>query len=38
MLGLMIAFIGEKLTLQMVRDVWPRLHFKDFNLSQEDKP
>ena len=38
LLGLMVAFIGEKLTLQLVRDVWPRLPLKDFNFSQEDRP
>lgn len=38
LLGLMVAFIGEKLTLQLVRDVWPRLPVKDFNFSKGDRP
>lgn len=25
MIGLLVAFIGEKLTLQLVREVWPKL-------------
>jgi hypothetical protein len=36
LLGLMVAFIGEKLTLQLVRDVWPKLSLKDLNASKGD--
>jgi hypothetical protein len=36
LLGLMVAFIGEKLTLQLLLDVWPKLSSKDFNFSNED--
>lgn len=38
LLGLLVAFIGEKLTLQLVLDVWPRLPVKDFNFSKGDRP
>lgn len=38
LLGLMVAFIGERLTLQLVRDVWPRLPAKDFNFSEGPRP
>jgi hypothetical protein len=36
LLGLMVAFIGEKLTLQLVRDIWPRLSIKELNGSKGD--
>jgi hypothetical protein len=29
LLGLLVAFIGEDLTLRMVRDVWPKQSFDD---------
>ena len=29
LLGLLVAFIGENLTLRMVRDVWPKLSLND---------
>ena len=32
LIGLLVAFIGEKLTLQLVREVWPKLDTKDLNL------
>jgi hypothetical protein len=32
LLGLLVAFIGENLTLRLVRDVWPKLSLRDFNL------
>ena len=35
LLGLMVAFIGEGLTLQLVRDVWPKLSANDFYLDME---
>jgi hypothetical protein len=31
LLALLAAFIGERLTLQMVREVWPNLSLKDFD-------
>jgi hypothetical protein len=34
LLGLLVTFIGEVLTLQLVRDVWPKLPLKDLNLGQ----
>jgi hypothetical protein len=36
LIGLMVAFIGEKLTLQLLLDVWPKLSVKDFNFRKED--
>jgi hypothetical protein len=36
LLGLMVAFIGEKLTLQLMRDVWPTLKLNDLNTRKED--
>lgn len=36
LLGLLVAFIGEKLTLQMVRDVWPKLSLPNLD-SKESK-
>jgi hypothetical protein len=29
LLGLLVAFIGENLTLRLVRDVWPKVPFDD---------
>ena len=34
LLGLLVAFIGEKLMLQMVRDVWPELLLKDLDFNK----
>ncbi|HEU6448477.1 MAG TPA: hypothetical protein VFV23_08575 [Verrucomicrobiae bacterium] len=34
LLGLLVAFIGEKLTLQMVREVWPKLSPNDLNFDK----
>lgn len=31
LIGLLVAFIGERLTLQLVREVWPKLPAKDLN-------
>jgi len=33
LLGLLVAFIGETLTLQLVREVWPRAPLEDLDLS-----
>ena len=32
LLSLLVAFIGEKLTLQMLRELWPKLPQKDFEI------
>ena len=37
LLGLMVAFIGEGLTLQLMRDVWPKLSVKDLDIDKEIK-
>jgi hypothetical protein len=31
MLGLLVAFIGENLTLRLVRDIWPKVPLTHFN-------
>lgn len=31
LIGLLVAFIGERLTLQLVREVWPKLPAKNLN-------
>ena len=35
LLGLLVAFIGEPLTLSLVREVWPRFPVNDINSKQE---
>jgi hypothetical protein len=37
LLGLLVAFIGEKSVLRIVRDVWPKLALNDLNLLERDK-
>src|SRR5665213_1491564 len=37
LLGLLVAFIGENLTLQMMREIWPKLSLNDLNLNEGDK-
>ena len=37
LLGLLVAFIGENLTLRMVREVWPKLSLNDLDFSRGDK-
>ncbi len=37
LLGLLVAFIGENLTLRLVSQVWPDIPNLDFNFSGEDK-
>jgi hypothetical protein len=37
LLGLLVAFIGETLTLRLVRDVWPKLSLADLDLGTGDK-
>lgn len=36
MLGLLIVFIGEDLTLRLVRDVWPDLRMNDLDIGSEE--
>jgi len=41
LLGLLVAFIGEDLTLRLVRDVWPGLSFENLDFgrgSENEKP
>ena len=37
LIGLLVAFIGEKLTLQLVREVWPKLSIKELNFKKGDR-
>ena len=37
LLGLLVAFIGENLTLRLVREVWPKLFLNDVDLGTGDK-
>ena len=37
LLGLLVAFIGELLTLRLVRDVWPKLPLNDLDFGKEEK-
>jgi hypothetical protein len=34
LLGLLVAFIGENLTLGLVREVWPKLSLNDFDFGK----
>lgn len=36
-LGLLVAFIGEDLTLRLVREVWPKLSLNGSNFGKGDK-
>ena len=37
LLGLLVAFIGEDLTLSVVREVWPEFPVNDLNLDTGDR-
>jgi hypothetical protein len=37
MLGLLVAFIGEELTLRLAREVWPQTPLDDLELVHEEK-
>ena len=37
LLGLLVAFIGENLTLRLVREVWPKLPLNDLDFGKGDK-
>jgi hypothetical protein len=36
LLGLLVAFIGDNLTLRLVRDIWPTLSLDNLNFFQGD--
>jgi hypothetical protein len=36
-LGLLVAFIGEKLTVQVVLDIWPKFSLSGLNLDKGEK-
>ena len=38
LLGLLVAFIGDNLTLRLVHDVWPQVSLEDSNFTQGDHP
>jgi hypothetical protein len=37
LLGLLVAFIGEKLTLRLMREVWPKIPLDDLDLENKGK-
>ncbi len=37
LLGLLVAFVGEKLTLRLVREVWPKVPLHSLSLESTDK-
>jgi len=37
LLGLLVAFIGERLTLSLVREIWPRIPLHDLDFGNGDK-
>jgi hypothetical protein len=37
LLGLLVAFIGEDLTLRLVLEVWPKASLNDLDLAKKDK-
>jgi hypothetical protein len=37
LLGLLVAFIGEHLTLRLVREVWSKLSLNNLDFSEGDK-
>jgi hypothetical protein len=37
LLGLLVAFIGENLTLRLMREVWPKVPIHDLDLKTRDK-
>jgi hypothetical protein len=37
LLGLLVAFIGERLTLSLVREIWPRIPLDDLDFGNGDK-
>ena len=37
LLGLLVVFIGENLTLQLAREIWPKLSLNDLDFGKGDK-
>jgi hypothetical protein len=37
LLGLLVAFIGENLTLRLVREIWPKVRLSDLNFGNGGK-
>ena len=37
LLGLLVAFVGEKITLRLVREGWPNVAFNDLGMDDGDK-
>lgn len=37
LLGLLVAFIGEKLTLRLVQEIWPKISVNDLNSNKVNK-
>lgn len=37
LLGLLEAFIGERLTVRLVREVWPKIELNDLDLGEGDQ-
>ena len=37
LLGLLVAFIGENLTLRLVREIWPEISLNNLNFIRGDK-
>ena len=37
LLGLLVAFIGERLTLSLAREIWPRIPLHDLDFGNGDK-
>ena len=37
LLGLLVAFIGENLTLRLVREIWPKVPLSDLDVGKGDK-
>ena len=37
LLGLLVVFIGENLTLRLVHEAWPKLSLNDFDFGEGDK-
>jgi hypothetical protein len=37
LLGLLVAFVGEKITLRLVREGWPKVAFNDLEMDDGDK-
>jgi hypothetical protein len=37
LLGLLVAFIGENLTLRLMREVWPKVPLNELDFASEGK-